>query len=84
MLNFYVRQGRIVVELHNITSLKQNKGLGRIISFNKQTRNGAKTFSGMDFYRFLNNPFNVKTMENVRNRIYFIPMKKDEDNKMLK
>ena len=42
MLNFYVRLGMIVEEVHNIISFKQSRWLEKYIIFNTQKRNKAK------------------------------------------
>ena len=69
MLNFYVRHGMIVDKVHSVISFKQSNWSEIYIGFNTQKGNKAKNDFEKDFYKFLNNAFYGKTMENVRNRI---------------
>ena len=68
MLNFYVRRGMIVAELHEIISFKQSERLENYIAFNKQKRNEAKNEFEKDFYKLLKNAFSRKMLVNIRNR----------------
>ena len=56
----------------------------KIISFNTQKRNKAKNDFEKDFYKFLNNAFYGKTMENVRNRLKIKFVKKDDYKEIIK
>ena len=51
------------------TSLRQSKCLQKYINSNTQKRMKSKNDFEKDFYKFFNNPFYRKTMENVRNRL---------------
>ena len=76
MLNFHVRNGKIVDNIHEIKLFKKSKWLEKHRSFNTQKRNLAeKDFEG-DFYKSFNNEFYGQTMENVRNRSKVQPNKK--------
>ena len=57
----------IVDKVHEINSFKQSKWLKKSISFNTQEKNKANNDFEKDFYKFLNNSFSGKTMENFRN-----------------
>ena len=69
MLNFYIKHGMEVENVHTVISYKQSKWLGKIISFNTQKRNKARNDFEKDFYKLPNNAFYGKTMKNVRNRL---------------
>ena len=84
MLKFYIRHGMEVVKIHNIISFKQSRWLEKYISFNTQKRNKAKNDFEKDFYKFLNNAFYGKTMENVRNRLKIKFIKKDDHKEIIK
>ena len=84
MLKFYIRHGMIVNKVHSIISFKQNRWLERYISFNTEKRNKAKNDFEKDFYKLLNNAFNGKTMENVRNRLKIKFIKKDDYRELIK
>ena len=58
--------------------------VGKNISFKTQKRNTAKNDLEKDLYKFLNNSFYGKTMENVRNRIKVEFIKKEETPKVIK
>ena len=84
MLKFYVRHGMVVDKIHEIISFKQSNWLEKYINFNTQKRNMAKNDFEKDFYKLLNNAFNGKTMENVRNRLGLKFFKKDDYNEIIK
>ena len=81
MLKFYVRHGMVVEKVHEVISFKQSKWLEKYINFNRQKRNKAKNDFEKDFYKFLNNAFYGKTMENVRNRLKIEFIEKDDYKK---
>ena len=68
MLKFFDRHGMIVDKFHEIISFEQSMWLGKFIKFNFQKRIKAKNEFGKDLYNLINNAFNGKTMEKVRNR----------------
>ena len=76
MLKFCNRHGLIVDKVHSVISFKQSKWLEKHISFNTQKRNEAVNDSEKDFNKILNNSFYGKTMENVRNRLKMIFLKR--------
>ena len=78
MLKFYIRHGMIVDKDHDIISFKQSRWLEKYINFNTQKRNQAVKDFKKDLYKFLNNAFYGKTMENVRNRLKIKFFKKDD------
>ena len=84
MLKFYVRHGMVVDEIREINSFKQSKWLEKNIKINTQKWNQAVYDFQNDFYRFLNNAFHGKTMENVRNGLKIKFIKKDDTDKILK
>ena len=84
MLKFYVRHGMVVDKIHEIVSFKQSNWLEKYIKFNTQKRNKAKNDFEKDFYKLLNNAFDGKTMENVRNPLGLKFFKKDEYKKIIK
>ena len=84
MLEFYVRHGMIVDEVHTVISFKQSKWLEKYIGFNTQKRNQAVNDFEKDFYKLLNNAFYGKSMENVRNRLKIKFVKKDDYRKRKK
>ena len=84
MLKFYIRHCMIVHKIHNIISFKQSRWLEKYISFNTQKRNKAKNDFEKDFYKFLNNAFYGKTMENVRNHLKIELLKKDDYREIIK
>ena len=84
MLKFYVRHGMIVDKVHEIISFRQSRWLEKYINFNTQKRNQAVNDFEKDFYKLLNNAFYGKTMENVRNRLKTIFVKKDDDREIMK
>ena len=69
MLKFYVRNGMIVDEFHETISFKQSERLEKNIKFKTRKRKKAKKEIEKDFYKFFNNAFYGKTVENVRNRL---------------
>ena len=69
MLKFYVRHGKIVVEIHEIISFKRSKWLDIYISFNTHKRNKAKNDFEKDFLKFLVNAAFGKFLGNIRNRL---------------
>ena len=69
MLNFYVRHGMIVAEIHENISFKQSECLENYIAFNKWKWNEAKNEFEKDFYKLLNIAFLKKMLVNIRNRI---------------
>ena len=84
ILKFYVRHGMIVDKVHEIISFKQNKWLEKYINFKTEKRNQAVDDFEKDFYKVLNNAFHGKNMENMRNRIKLIFIKKDDTDKNIK
>ena len=84
MLKFYVRHGMIVDKIHEIIPFKQSKWLGNFINFNTQKRKQAANDFEKDFYKSLNNAFYGKAMENVRNRLKIIFVKKDDYRETIK
>ena len=84
MLKICVRHGMEVVKVHTVISFKKSKWLEKDISFNTQKRNNAKNDFEKDFYNFLNNAFNGKTMENVGKRIKVEFIKKNDTYKTTK
>ena len=79
-----ISKGMIVEKIHELISFKQSKWLEKDIKFNTQKRNKAKNEFNKDFYKFLNNAFYGKTMENVRNRLGLEFIKKYEYKKIIK
>ena len=69
MLNFHVRHGMTVDEIHEIISFKQSKWLEKYINFNTQRRKKAKNGFEKKFCKIVNNAFYGKTMGNVGNRL---------------
>ena len=84
MLKLYIRHGMIVEKVHNIISFKQSRWLEKYIIFNTRKRNKAKKDFEEDFHTLLNNAFNGKTMENVRNRLKIKFIKKDDHREIIK
>ena len=76
-----VRHGKVVDEIHEIISFKQNIWLEKYSTFNTQNRNEAKNEFQKDFYKLLDNTFYGKTMENVRSRSRLEFIKKYEYKK---
>ena len=68
----------VVDKIHEIISFKQSNWLEKNINFNTQKRKKAENDFEEGFYKLLHNAFNVKTMENVRNRLGLNVFKKDE------
>ena len=84
MLEFYIRHGMKIKEVHRVISFKQSKWLEKYIDFNTQKRNQAVNDFKKDFSKLLNNAFHGKTMENVRNRCKIEIIKRDDYNKILR
>ena len=84
MLNFYVRHGMVVENIHEIISVKQSKWLERYISFITQKRNKAKTDFEKDFFKLLVNVAFGKFFEDVRKRLELELIKKDDCKNLLK
>ena len=84
MLKFYVRHGVKNEKIHNIISFTQSKWLEEYLSFNTKKRNRAENDFEKDFYKIHNNSFYGKTMENVRNRIKFEFIFKNDTDKIVK
>ena len=84
MLKFYAGHGMEVEKVHIVISFKLSKWLEKYISFNTQRRNKAKFDFEKNFYKFLNNSFYGKTMENVRNRIKREFIRNDDTDKNIK
>ena len=57
MLNFYIKPGMIIDEVHEIISFKQSKWLEKYISVNTQKRNRAMNDLEQDLNILLHNPF---------------------------
>ena len=68
MFKFYIDLGMKVTKIHTIYRFKQSPWLAKDIDHNTQKRTKAKTNFGKDLYKFMNNAFFGKTMENVRER----------------
>ena len=81
MLNFHVRHGMVVDEVHEIISFKQSKWLEKYINFNTQKRSQAVNDFEKGFYKLLSNAFYGKTIENVRSRLKIEFIKKDDYKK---
>ena len=79
MLNFFVRHGMIVNEIHEIISFKQSKLLQIYIGFKTLKRKRAKNDFEKDLYKLLNYAFYGKTMENVPNRLRLEVIEKYEN-----
>ena len=84
MLKIDVRHGMVVEKIHENISLKQNKWLGRYISFNTQKRNRAKNDFEKDLFKLLVNAAFGKILQNVRNRLRLELNKKDDSKKIIK
>ena len=84
MLKFYVRHGMKIKKVHRVISFKKNKWLEKYIDFNTQKRRQVVNDFEKDFYKFLNNAFYGKTMENVRNRCKIEIIKRDDHDKGLR
>ena len=84
MLNFYVRHGMIVVNIHEINSFKQSKWLKKFMNFSKQNRIKARNDFQKDFYKIVNNAFFGQTMENVGNRLKLEFTRRDDYKKIEK
>ena len=74
----------IVDKVHDIISFKQSKWLEKYINFNTQKRNQAVNDFEKYLYKLLNNAFYGKTMENVRSRLKFKFVKKDDYKEIIK
>ena len=83
MLNFYVRHGMIVGNIHKIISFKQSSWLEKYINFNTQKRNRAKNDFEKDFFKLLVNAAFGKFLENVRNRLEIELIKKANNKKII-
>ena len=84
MLNFYIKPGMIIDEIHEIISFKQSKWLEKFISVNTQKRNRAMNDFEQDSYKVLNNPFYPNTMQNVRSRIKIEVIRKHVNERIFK
>ena len=84
MLKFYIGHRMTVKKIHEVKSFKRSKWLQKNIYFNTQKRNQAVSDFEKDFYRFSNNAFYGKTMENVRNRVKLEFIRKDDTDKNIK
>ena len=84
MLNFYIRHGMEVKNVHIVISFKQSKSLEKYISFNTQKQNKPKNDFEKAFYKLKNNAFYGKTLENVRDRLKVEFIKKDDTDKIIK
>ena len=85
MLKFHVRDGMIVDKIHEITSFKQSKWLEKytkVLIHKREIR--LKMILKKIFYKLLNNAFNGKIMENVRNRLRLESIKNYENKKIKK
>ena len=82
-LKFYITHGMVVEKIHKIISFKQSKCLEKYISFNTQKRNRAKNDFEKDFLKFLVIAAFGKFLENVRNRLEFQLIKKDDNKKFI-
>ena len=69
MFKFYIIMGMKVTKIHTNYSLKQSLWFEKYIILNTQKRTKAKTNSGKDLYKLMNNAFFGKTIENVRERV---------------
>ena len=69
MFKFYTKMGMRVTHNHRIYHFKQSPWLEKYNSHNTQKSTKAKTIFEKDLYKFMNNAFFGKTMENVRERV---------------
>ena len=83
MLDFYVRHGMVVEEVHKTISFKQSTWLEKYINFNTQKRNKAKNDFEKDFFKLLVNAAFGKFLESVRNRFDLELIKKDDIKKII-
>ena len=83
MLEFYIKHGMIIDKVHEIISYKQSKRFGKCIDFNSEEKKLAVYAFEKLFYKLLNNAVSGKTMENVRNRVKFVFIKKADNEKII-
>ena len=84
MSEFYVKQRVIVDKVHESISFVKDKWLENPISFRTQRRSEAANGLEKHFYKQMNNAFDRKTMENVRNRIEKKFIRKDDEETVIK
>ena len=66
MLKFNINIGMKVTKIHTIYRFKQSLWLEKYLDHNTQKRTETKTNFEQDVYKFMNNAFFGKVMENVR------------------
>ena len=71
-----------ITKVHEVISFKQKKWLEKYIDYNTQKRNKTNDDFEKDFYKFLNNAFYGKTMENIRSRLRVEFLKNNENEKI--
>ena len=71
MLQWYLKQGLKLKQIHRVIRFKQSAWLEPYIKFNTEKRKQAKTDFEKDFFKLMNNAPYGKTMEDVKNHMDF-------------
>ena len=84
LLKFYITLGMVVNKVHIVISFRKSMWLEKYKNFNTQKRMQAEKDFEKDFYKLLNNAFDEKTCEIVRNRKKVDFIKKEDTDKKIK
>ena len=71
MLQWYLKQGLVLKQIHRVIKFKQSPWLKPYIDFNTEKRKQATTDFEKDFFKLMNNAPYGKTMEDVKNHMDF-------------
>ena len=80
-LKLYLKLGLKLTKIHNIVSFNQKPWMKDYIDFNTEKRKHARNPFEKDFFKLMNNSVFGKTLENVRGRINFHLVNKDDPKK---
>jgi len=83
-LQFYLRQGMRLKEVHRVLEFDQECWMEPYISMNTEFRKQAKSDFETNFYKLMNNSVFDKTMENLRSRVEVKIVRALDENKIRK
>ena len=82
-MNFYIRHGIRILNVHTVYKFKQSLWLAKYIKYNTEQRKKAKTEFEKHFYKLMNNSFYGKTTENIRKSLSLDLIDKSDTHRTL-